>query len=381
MTFEILGMLGQNFHIDNSSFTYLPNPTPDRWDKRSLSLTKLLAAFKEHFERDGGSNRNPAVAGVIRRHIDEILKTYNEKDGAERLLFLRVLHMALDDTDEILTGKSKEPAQSVPATPVAPPENAVHVVVSGDEEEETSTQSLRREIVQDVLRCHIQEVLRLLNERDERSGDAQSLYVPDRVPGSPPLSQVHDRLRHAMPRFEDMDNAGPDERQHRLMDVYFDVVRPRVVPRAAHSTSRRASVVVPLARPQSLPSLRAEQLSIFAGAAASISRPSSTGGSALDLNRDEAAVASADESDDGDDDFASHNGDVAVHGDIGDYVKVEERPASAIPLAAQIVSHDDVWCTLVFRMICWLMMHDFHKLDVQLSKSELLGSRMTVYIA
>lgn len=42
---------------------------------------------------------------------------------------------------------------------------------------------------------------------------------------------------------------------------------------------------------------------------------------------------------------------------------------------------NDIWLTLVFRMICWLMLHDFHKKDVQLQKSELLGSRMPVYIS
>lgn len=50
-------------------------------------------------------------------------------------------------------------------------------------------------------------------------------------------------------------------------------------------------------------------------------------------------------------------------------------------LADQEVSHDDIWCTLVFRMICWLMLHDFNKQDVQVSKNELIGSRMPVYIA
>lgn len=40
-----------------------------------------------------------------------------------------------------------------------------------------------------------------------------------------------------------------------------------------------------------------------------------------------------------------------------------------------------VWYTLVFRMLCWLLLHDFHKQDVQISKSELLGSRLPVYIA
>lgn len=39
-----------------------------------------------------------------------------------------------------------------------------------------------------------------------------------------------------------------------------------------------------------------------------------------------------------------------------------------------------VWCALVLRMLCWLLLHDFSKMDVQISKSELLGSRLPVYI-
>jgi hypothetical protein len=41
----------------------------------------------------------------------------------------------------------------------------------------------------------------------------------------------------------------------------------------------------------------------------------------------------------------------------------------------------DVWCVLIFRMICWLLLHDFHKLDVQIDKDGLFGSRSPVYIA
>jgi len=39
-----------------------------------------------------------------------------------------------------------------------------------------------------------------------------------------------------------------------------------------------------------------------------------------------------------------------------------------------------IWCTLVFRMLCWLQLHDFHRKDVQVSKSDVYGSRMPVYI-
>ena len=40
----------------------------------------------------------------------------------------------------------------------------------------------------------------------------------------------------------------------------------------------------------------------------------------------------------------------------------------------------DIWCTLVLRMMLWLMLHDFHKKDVQISKSEVYDLRQPVYI-
>lgn len=40
----------------------------------------------------------------------------------------------------------------------------------------------------------------------------------------------------------------------------------------------------------------------------------------------------------------------------------------------------NIWCTLVFRSLCWLRLHDFHKNDKQIPKSELMGSRLPVYV-
>ncbi|VTO88851.1 unnamed protein product [Fusarium graminearum] len=40
----------------------------------------------------------------------------------------------------------------------------------------------------------------------------------------------------------------------------------------------------------------------------------------------------------------------------------------------------EVWCTLVFRMLCWLQLHDFHKMDLQITKSDAYESRIPVYI-
>jgi hypothetical protein len=44
------------------------------------------------------------------------------------------------------------------------------------------------------------------------------------------------------------------------------------------------------------------------------------------------------------------------------------------------VQVNEIWCTLVFRMLCWLQLHEFHKMDIQVSKSDAYASRIPVYI-
>jgi hypothetical protein len=39
-----------------------------------------------------------------------------------------------------------------------------------------------------------------------------------------------------------------------------------------------------------------------------------------------------------------------------------------------------IWITLVFRMLYWLLLHDFDKVDLKIVPSDLKGSRMPVYI-
>jgi hypothetical protein len=39
-----------------------------------------------------------------------------------------------------------------------------------------------------------------------------------------------------------------------------------------------------------------------------------------------------------------------------------------------------IWISLIFRMLCWLSLHDFNKADVMIVPSDLKGSRMPVYI-
>jgi hypothetical protein len=106
-------MLGQTLHIDNTYFTYIPNPTSDRWDERSLSLTKIMEAYKELSRVQLlGAPRNETIHYRILRHVEDILSHKASRDTAQRLLLLQALHTALDDTDKILTAKAKIPHQT-----------------------------------------------------------------------------------------------------------------------------------------------------------------------------------------------------------------------------------------------------------------------------
>lgn len=370
-------MLSRTFHIENSVFTYIPNPTPDRWDKRSLSLVKILEAYEKLFKDElDGIKRNVIIVKKVKAHIKAILN-HQDKTADARLRLFKALHAALDDCDEVLTAKGRAPRDDgdVPTRPSIQARD-----ISADkvpkESPETNKQAARREKVQDVLRSHIQEVMALLNpERDDRFWDGQSNRT-SRAP-SPTGQPFQDIFLSKDPTFEDMDAASPDDRQLVLMEVYFRVVRPKVVPHAKGSTTRRASIVGPPAGFTAPPSRNLRIAPSVRGRPASIRERDEDG------NVNPPTPTSV-----------RQNGTLPPTAEVHEMVdmkKVEAEPSippedelkplKDIHLADQDASHDDIWCTLVFRMICWLMLHDFNKLDVQVSKSELLGSRMPVYIS
>lgn len=48
--------------------------------------------------------------------------------------------------------------------------------------------------------------------------------------------------------------------------------------------------------------------------------------------------------------------------------------------AVEKISRNTIWISLIFRMLCWLLLHDFDKADVKLVPSDLKLSRMPVFI-
>ncbi|RDA86940.1 hypothetical protein CP532_1855 [Ophiocordyceps camponoti-leonardi (nom. inval.)] len=294
LSFEILGMVALTFHISNSCFTYLPNPTPDRW-KGSFSMRKMLEAYQRFFKKQPPSNL--AVTELFTRHVREILSCQENAPGVARL---QALHSGLDDADEVLRARDNNSTYRSDGN------------LPGEDEDRESPRQLRWQMVQDVLRAHIQEVVRSLNESPAEV-----------APASPSDG-------HQPSRFKEIDEASPNDVNDVLMKLYFEDVRRPVVRQAEISAERRGSV----------------------GA----SRPGNG------LSRD----------------GVQPDADSAGDGEVTPESSGGREMAS---LADEPVSYDDVWCVLIFRMICWLMLHDFDERDVQVNKSELLGSRMPVYIS
>lgn len=46
----------------------------------------------------------------------------------------------------------------------------------------------------------------------------------------------------------------------------------------------------------------------------------------------------------------------------------------------QVELRDNIWLSLMFRMFCWLLLHDFDPGDVNIVPSDLKGSRMPIFI-
>ena len=381
VSFEILGMLSQTFHIPDTFYTFIPNPTPDVWDSRAVSLPLLIRAFKDHFVEDLPRRpRNRSVVAKLDQHLNKIIEHLNDQDandssGKDTLLRYRALHEAIDSADEILTGKPKanhvDAGDNSANRPAPPRGNAPGL------RPETDHQKKRRIMVQDVLRAHIQEVLRVLNERDTRGGE-QSLRVPD---SRRPQSRGRRSLspspnQDSGPSFLDMDEASPDERQHLMMDVYFKRIRRAAVPRADESAQRRESIIRPAA------SRRGSEAS-FLSASAPLNIPFPPLQEVPSAHEDEdadqplspTAVSPTDAAENIPDSTTTSPQDSRARS-----VRFPPPLHTITCLAEEEVHYDDVWCTLVFRMICWLMLHNFSKPDKQISRSELLGSRMPVYI-
>ncbi|EAQ85532.1 hypothetical protein CHGG_09546 [Chaetomium globosum CBS 148.51] len=318
--FELVGMLGKTLHIRNSGFRMLPNPTPYHWDKNFFNMRRLVREYwKKITDTDTDVPWN-----------EQIQQLMEDSDMLVRAL----------DVDK----KSKTPGYSMPLL------NTLHDVL--DQCDDFLKKS-DRDLVRMVVREHFQEVMKMINDKSGAESDFDTKSA--RSGGGKQLTE----------HFDELTAASPELRQEAFMELYFFKVLRQVRARAVMSYGRRQTT-------QYAPSVHSPEPSFDSEAEAKPSAPSPPASAAPSLPISPAVPPAHLRHE------RTHSAqsvpmlnvpDHGPHQDPEDETTKLESTASAI------------WCTLVLRMLCWLLLHDFNKKDVQISKSELLGSRLPVYIA
>ncbi|PTB63286.1 hypothetical protein BBK36DRAFT_1181490 [Trichoderma citrinoviride] len=260
VAFEILGMVGEIFHIKDTAFRMLPNPTPYYWEPNTFSLSTLT------------SN----IAALLKAaEVADALT--NEGDQVSQLL---------DWYDQRTEKAGKPPNGSINTEiSVTTPADRIAHLRAGVELCDRYLDQVDIGMVFQVVRVHIQEVMGMLNEKagsDEPAG-----------PG------LDNRGQSSTITISDIDSASVDEKHHLLAQIYCTSIRNNVIQTVFKQRSQYSE----------------KTTAEMAGSEISVKR---------DINQ--------------------------------------------------------IWCTLIFRMLYWLQLHNFHKKDVQIGKGDAYDSRIPVYI-
>ncbi|KAL2884523.1 hypothetical protein SGCOL_000471 [Colletotrichum sp. CLE4] len=308
IAFEMLGMVGGVLQIPGTAFRMLPNPTIWHWDRKSFSLRTFLSDYVHIIGESAETeamlkNTEGSRISVIIKETGKIEDKFEElesRDGPEAIL------RRTNNTEERIYSNDLV--------------MALHSAISKCDEFLQSQERIH--LVQNVLRVHLQELLRILNDKEGEyktvvvtTGDATRSKRDSRhdlvVPGASPILKTreeHEETEKEVSLLQKLDAASSSERHSVLAEIYLLSVRKRVIDVVCKQ-------------------LRAEKAHKGRGARSIISDAST---------------------------------DVLAHD--------------------QQQQINDVWCMLVFRMVCWLLLHDFHGKDIQVEKSEVFGSRLPVYI-
>ncbi|KAK3323120.1 hypothetical protein B0T19DRAFT_442618 [Cercophora scortea] len=219
-----------------------------------------------------------------------------------------------------------------------------------------------KDVVLDVLRRHVQEVLLVINTTNESgSNQAQPQLTIPKDPSIPIKSEIS---------FSDLLQVPHEKRESSLIDKYFYDIRPRVMNVNVNNTSLQHPHDQQAAKAsKSIHDQQKQQETEMTNMTPTTQNPDWQPGlprhgttfstSTMPFSRSET--------------WATNTGTMAPGATAGG------TPPPPLPSRIE-VQRNTIWCALVFRMICWLMLHDFDKKDVQLLKSELMGSRLSVFI-
>ncbi|KAK1486739.1 modin [Colletotrichum cuscutae] len=308
IAFEILGMVGAVLQIPGTAFRMLPNPTIWHWDRKSFSLKTFLSDYV-HVVGESAATE-PMLRSTEGSRISVILKEAGKIEDKFEELESR-------DGPEAILRRTNNTEERIYSNDLV---MALHSAISKCDEFLQNQERIN--LVQNVLRVHLQEILRILNDKEGEyktvvvtTGDHARSKRDSRhdlvVPGASPILRTreeNEETEKEISLLQKLDSASSSERHGVLAEIYLLSVRKRVI-----------DVVC-------------KQLRV-------------------------------------------------------DKARKERGARSIISDAStEVIAHDqqqqinDVWCMLVFRMVCWLLLHDFHGKDIQVEKSEIFGSRLPVYI-
>ncbi|KAK4175465.1 hypothetical protein QBC36DRAFT_23893 [Triangularia setosa] len=324
--FELLGMLGKTLHIRNSAYRMLPNPTPYHWDKNFFNLRRLIKEYRKKIE-DSDSDIIPTP------------QVQDLKEDVAKLVF----ELNLDK-------KSATPGYSLPLL------NKLHRVL--DKCDAYLKDVADMDLVRMVVREHFQKILKMINDPQDKPGT----NTKDET------KHTTGEERQRAERFSELSAASPEVRQEAFMELYFYSVLPEVRYRAVTSYKRQQTTgYAPSIRSRSgsietLPDLKSFSEPVTPTVVSTPNRPLSPALAPPGLPPPT---------------FEKHRSTQSVP-----LLRVSTpTPPSVDKTTSLDTDATDIWCTLVLRMLCWLLLHDFNKKDVQIPKSELLGNRLPVYIA
>ncbi|KAI7784442.1 modin [Diaporthe eres] len=324
VVFEVLGMIAKPMYIEDTYYRYLPNPTTYSWNKKNFSLPKLILEFNRAVNDDDIAPETDHLVQMQKWVYDVAKHLQNKKawrdDSVFPMTLLRALHEAIAKCDKYLKDEGAN-------------------------------------LVSLVIREHVQEVMHLLNTKapssSSDSGDESTFPARENQ------------------TFDELNSAGPEEKQQKFMDIYFTTVA-QAVTRNCHEVLRKKNSTKYVHSPsQSRVDLGVAATPDDAATTVRDSVGSELSGSNPNEKADAAEVQVQPR--------RSSTPQLLVtpgHPREGEGMARLKRMSTT--LHEQLTGN--VWCTLVFRMLCWLLLHDFHKKDVQISKSELYGSRLPVYI-
>ncbi len=209
--------------------------------------------------------------------------------------------------------------------------NTLHATLDTCDE---SIKAADRDLVRTVLREHFQEVLKMINGDDDDEPE----------PSKPPKKEDAKPKRRSAWDFDDVSAASPEDRQKLFMEIYFKDVLEEVKERAVRSF-RKMTTFRHHAHGRTLTPTPSSMKSAYLA-------PPEREGSPGDISQ-----AGSD-----------------IESDVGTPQRRQEL--SELETRAMVI-----WSCLMLRMLCWLLLHDFDRKDVQIPKSELLGSRLPVYIS